>query len=549
MKVNKIYFVIILYLFAQSVSANLNEKESVRRIALFVASNDGGEGREVLRYAESDALSISKVFEELGGLSPLDSTILLSPSKDGFQHTLDDLAVKFEEQNTNTVRTEFVFYYSGHSDGEGLMLRDGKMSYRDLRDSLKEIKSDVQIAILDSCQSGVFTRLKGGERVVPFLMNAANRVSGNVFLSASSENEAAQESDKIGGSFFTHHFVSALRGASDVSNDKQVTLNEAYQYAFNQTLENTENSQAGAQHPAYNFQIAGAGDLVLTDIKLASSTLVIPENILGRIFVRDLQGGLVIELKKVRRKSLTVGLEPGGYSVILESNSSLFQSEIKLISRESLVLKDSDFISLVVEKHRSRGAGNEIYSPVKQDKGYFFSVGYILSTLRFEGGYSTFSGGPELENQFPDVNKEYAGYELSFSKKFTDKMEASLNYFDSQGWGRYTGLSTMLKTSLYKKRFSPNDDVRVYYGIGIFGERLRDFPKELELINRHYEFDGYHLRNNEELGVILPFGLSGEKAGLRFSAEVRAKFAYRNNSLYKNKSRLTIMSLSIGYAI
>ena len=45
--------------------------------------------------------------------------------------------------------------------------------------------------------------------------------------------EAAQESDRICASYFTHYLVSGFRGAADLSGDGKVTLNEAYQFAFN----------------------------------------------------------------------------------------------------------------------------------------------------------------------------------------------------------------------------------------------------------------------------------------------------------------------------
>jgi uncharacterized caspase-like protein len=59
---------------------------------------------------------------------------------------------------------------------------------------------------------------------------------GYAFLTSSSPDEVAQESDHIGASFFTHYLVSGLRGAADVTGEGKVTLNEAYQFAFNETL-------------------------------------------------------------------------------------------------------------------------------------------------------------------------------------------------------------------------------------------------------------------------------------------------------------------------
>ena len=40
----------------------------------------------------------------------------------------------------------------------------------------------------------------------------------------------------LGGSLFTHHLLSAMRGASDSDGDGQVTLFEAYSYAYERTL-------------------------------------------------------------------------------------------------------------------------------------------------------------------------------------------------------------------------------------------------------------------------------------------------------------------------
>lgn len=552
MKSKNIYLMPVMFivglLWVQPVLASVenNVNESVRRIALFTASNDGGEGRMRLRYAESDALSISKVFEELGGLSPADNTILLSPTKKRFQNTLIDLAQRLNGQKNESERTEFIFYYSGHSDGEGLMLRDGKMSYRELRDSLKEIKSDVQIAILDSCQSGVFTRLKGGKRVTPFLMNAANRVSGNIFLSASSESEAAQESDEIGASFFTHHFVSALRGASDVSNDKQVTLNEAYQYAFNQTLENTENSQAGAQHPAYNFQIAGAGDLVLTDIKLASSSLVVPPDILGRIYVRDIRGGLVLELNKAQNKSLTIALEPGKYSIVLEANPELFQSDIKMISGESLVLSYPNFKKLKIAKNRSRGSElASVYRQKKHKRKYSFSAGTISSWLYLDArNYQMY--GYEYVNKFPDFNKRYDGYELLLSSSVDDNSDLYFSYFNSRGWGKYEGISFLFKFGLYQKKVAKNEYVKLYMGGGLFAEKLTGFSGDLQ---NNYGDNIVKLRKSGVWGAQFPIGVMFVKNGFSISGEVKSKFGSNTDSVYENNSRLNAFSLNMGYRL
>ena len=130
-------------------------------------------------------------------------------------------------------RVEFMFYYSGHSDEEGILLNGEHFLFSELRAAIDKIEADVSIVILDSCASGAFTRIKGGLKLPPFLIDDSSKMEGHAFLTSSSEDEAAQESDNIGASFFTYYLVSGLRGAADTSQDQQVTLNEVYQLRCN----------------------------------------------------------------------------------------------------------------------------------------------------------------------------------------------------------------------------------------------------------------------------------------------------------------------------
>ena len=123
---------------------------------------------------------------------------------------------------------------------------------------------------------------------------------GHAFLTSSSADEVAQESEGLGGSFFTHYLTSGMRGAADVSGDGKITLNEAYQFAFHETLGGTADTRGGAQHPAYDIQLSGTGDVVMTDVRQTSAGLVLSEDLQGRCFVRNADDQLVVELQKPR---------------------------------------------------------------------------------------------------------------------------------------------------------------------------------------------------------------------------------------------------------
>ncbi len=341
---NKPYFFVLLILIAFSAE-NLFAKEqtSVKRFALIAAANDGGVGRIPLRYAVTDALSVAKVFQELGGLDNRDRSLLLEPTPNEIVDGLARLKVQLQAAKKLNQRTEVLFYYSGHSNENGLLLGNQVLSYKRLKNSLNELNVDVKLAILDSCASGAFTRIKGGRQRQAFLVDASSSVSGHAFLTSSSANENAQESDAIGGSYFTHYLVSALRGAGDVNNDKRITLNEAYQFAFHETLARTEKSQSGAQHAAYDIQLAGAGDLVLTDINNTNATLRLSANFEGRLYVRDLAGRLVVEMNKVTDQTIDIGLDATTYLLTLDNRGDLYRASVTLNNLQATTIFMSRF--------------------------------------------------------------------------------------------------------------------------------------------------------------------------------------------------------------
>ena len=126
------------------------------------------------------------------------------------------------------------------------------------------------------------------------------------------------------------YLLSGMRGAADSNRDGRVTLNEAYQFAYNETLQRTETSRAGAQHPAYDIQLAGTGDLVMTDLHTSTSRLVLSRELFGRIYVRDASGHLLVELRKEPSYPVELGLEPGPYQVVMDSDGRIFEAKADL---------------------------------------------------------------------------------------------------------------------------------------------------------------------------------------------------------------------------
>jgi hypothetical protein len=316
----------------------------LRRFALLVGINDGGPQRAKLHYATSDARSVARVLENLGGVAPADLVFVAEPTRaavlDGFAR-IDAL---MRQGQIPGVRRELLVYYSGHSDEEGLLLGGDRVSYDELRARIKALPAELRVAILDSCASGAFTRGKGGVRRPPFLLDASADMRGHAFLTSSAANEVAQESDRIAASFFTYYLVSGLRGAADVNNDHRVTLQEAYQFASAETLARTERTKGGPQHAAYEFDLAGTGDMVVTDVRTTQASLVLASDLAGRISVREQGGGLVAELRKTAGHPIELGVEAGSYVVSMDAgNGTLFEASATLAQGERADLSKLSF--------------------------------------------------------------------------------------------------------------------------------------------------------------------------------------------------------------
>jgi hypothetical protein len=314
----------------------------LRRYLVAVGANSGGSDRISLKYAVTDAERFADVMVRMGGVASSDLRVLRDPDNGSIERVISEIAGRISADPTSG-RTEVLFYYSGHADESGLRIGSEHLSYADLRSKIEVIPASVRITVLDACASGTITRLKGGERRQPFLVDVSSDMEGYAFLTSSSGNEAAQESDVIGASFFTHYLVSGLRGAADVSGDGRISLTEAYQFAFNETLARTTETMGGAQHPAYHINLSGTGDVVMTDVRRTSAGLVLDKDLHGRFYVRDRDEHLIAELYKPHGRRVVLGLEAGEYKIHLQREQELFVARVELGLEEHFILRADHF--------------------------------------------------------------------------------------------------------------------------------------------------------------------------------------------------------------
>ena len=356
-----IFTALIIFSFAQIFAAttgteNASENTNgVDRYAIFIGSNKGGKGREQLLYAGSDAQNFQKTMTEIGGITDSNSYVLIDPTKEKIDETLNQISSQINSSASTAKRSEFIFYYSGHSDENALLLGDVPYDYSTLKAAITNVPSDIHVVILDSCYSGNFIRTKGGQKRKPFLLDDSSVVSGHAYLSSSSDNEYSQESDEIESSYFTNAMITGLRGAADTSGDNKVTLNELYSYAFNDTLSKTESSKAGPQHPNFNITLVGSGDLVLSDISTAEAMLSLSKDAKGKFIIRNTEGKLISEINKIAGQPIYMALPAGQYSAVIIDEYST-KSGTFLLEKDNIYVLDQNSLSSIKRKNnRVRG--------------------------------------------------------------------------------------------------------------------------------------------------------------------------------------------------
>lgn len=290
------------------------------RHAVVVGANDGGGVLEPLRYAERDAEQVGEVLVELGDFDEELVTVLYGPTPETLRLALAEHAAIAEQYPEDL----FFFYYSGHADAQGLRLGGDRAFYETLQHDIRAIDADIRLGILDACRSGAITRLKGAT-VTESILSRSTAAEGEAWLTASSADELAQESDQLRGGFFTHYLLSGLRGAAD-DDDGIVDLDELKVYTTDRVIARTSTTQGGIQTPHFDANLVSWGKVALTDLSRANAQVRFPAEVGGHLSVIRLPDRIqVAEASKAPGDPLALALPQGRYRVIRRQSGQLYE--------------------------------------------------------------------------------------------------------------------------------------------------------------------------------------------------------------------------------
>jgi hypothetical protein len=239
-----------------------------------IGNNEGGRLESDLLYAERDARELAEVFRQHGPVASERIQLLLGANSESVLRAMLETNTRIRAAARDGRPSALVVFYSGHADAAALHLGGTEIAFDELKALVESSPASVRLLVVDSCRSGAVTRVKGVTPAESFELSLHDEVatSGLAILTSSSAGEQSQESDRLRGSFFTHHLLNALRGAADQDGDGKVTLSEAYAYTYAQTIRSSGETMT-LQHPTYSWDLKGRGALVLSE----------PQQLRGRV--------------------------------------------------------------------------------------------------------------------------------------------------------------------------------------------------------------------------------------------------------------------------
>lgn len=345
------------------------------RILVAAGSKVGLPAERPLRFADNDAKRVRDVMVSLGGVKKEHAFYLGEPTRADLFSTIE--RAKAEAKQHRAEEVTLVFYFSGHGDREALHLGGDRVLVSELSAKLAEVPAGLRIAVTDACRA---TRDKGFSDGEPFSISATMipQASGQVWLHASSDGEAAQESDELQGAIFTQAWLSGLRGAADTNGDARVTLDESFAFAHSQTLIRSAKSSGVMQKPEAVVSLRETAPVVITQTAARMATISLPQGRDTHFLVYSAGAKSVLsELWGSPDRSLRLKVPPGRYVVQKRIAGNGAAAQIAIAEGEERQLEERDFSASTLEAVARKGNDADVAeAPPESKKSHELSVGY-----------------------------------------------------------------------------------------------------------------------------------------------------------------------------
>lgn len=421
-----------------------------------------------------DAEEFARVLEdkEIGAFN--DVKVLLNHTDSSVREAIDEF---FDQKKTDDL---LLLYFSGHGirDEMGALylavkntsrarIRSTAIKSDFVRETMDQSRSKRVVLILDCCNSGAFAQ--GTKAITGGSIGTASAFEGTgygrIVLTASDSTQFAWEGDQvIGGetknSLFTHFLVQGLDGEADRDGDGRITVDELYDFAYEQIVLRTPKQTPGKWSYKQQGEIVLRQSTRIENIRPISLPTEIIEAIEdSRTFVREgavkqldiLLKGKNPGLSRSARGALEkIAAEDDSRHIVLIASQALEvvhqaeQLEAKKVEEERtskeekrLALKKEEVIRNVIEKvnrpvekegkpplHKITTMGSKFYLELKKITWNRFSISAIITILVICGIFGFVYLGsiaPDTSSITPSsmISTIYTATESSCSRRST----------------------------------------------------------------------------------------------------------------------------------
>ena len=325
------------------------------RLLVAFGTNQGLPAEQPLRYAEADAARYADTLHRLGNLPRENQILVTGGGHNALESALADIAQRAKGHDGEVT---LFFYFSGHGDDKNLHIGGRRFPLVRLRQLLSQVPASLRVSVIDACRGEGDTHTKGFSRTPAFAVNLRPTagVTGAVTLRSSSSGETSQESKHLEGAVFTHYFTTALGGAADRDQDNRVTLEEAYAYAYRQTVRRSARGPGDIMHPSVDLDLEGAGQLVLTRPAPADAVIVLPKKRDAQFLVFDGESQAVeAEVWASPQRAIPLRVRAGRYLIHRRDGARSGAMTVTVRSGEARPLRNEEFQLMPEQLLASKG--------------------------------------------------------------------------------------------------------------------------------------------------------------------------------------------------
>ena len=330
-------------------------------MGLFVGNNIGFGEDEPLVYAEGEARDMARIFQEMGNLDRDRTFLLQGASAAEVRETIFLVEAQAREVTARGDEVMLIFFYSGHASADGLHLSGVLLPMAVIRRWLEASSAQVRIAFVDACESGTLARSRGGTPVeaIELVVDDSLTMSGLAVISSTGPISVARESASFGGGIFTRAMINGLRGSADTDANGYISLDEAYRYAFEETVIGVASISDAVQRPEFRYEISGVGSVVLTRLPNRAAGLILPEELEGVYTVVSVSNGQVVaRVEKVPGEARRLALPAGRYVVRKVRREDALIAEVNLVWGGDRWIDDRQMATVSLGDPLARGGWN-----------------------------------------------------------------------------------------------------------------------------------------------------------------------------------------------